>query len=186
MNITVFSVLPFFSAAIAWLLARLGLNLLIRKLYAQRTALAQQMAAGFSGDLLNAATLSQKITDPEKLAAVKPMIEAHVNTFLNIKLQEKLPVIAMFASPDMLSKIKEGLMEEIDLLLPEVIEQYVARLIPELDAPTLIAQKTEALREAEVKALIENTLKAQSINIPLYAALFGLIIGSVPFVLFLL
>jgi uncharacterized membrane protein YheB (UPF0754 family) len=182
LNYATLYILPLLSAITAWLLCLLGLKIMMRRLYNQRTAIANKVAQSFSGDLLNAASIKQKITDPAKLTAVKPMIEAHVTTFLNIKLQEKLPVIAMFASADMLEKIKEGLMEEIDLLLPEVIEQYVATLVPEMDTSAIISKKAEAISEEQLKNIFgENT-----VTIQWFAALFGLITGSIPLLFFVL
>lgn len=178
--------LPFFSAIAAWLLSMLGFRLLLKRLYTQRTALAARITQNISGDFFNAASIQEKLADPSRLAAVKPIIETHVNTFLNIKLQEKLPVIAMFASPDMLAKIKEGLLEEIDLLLPEVISQYAGSALEGLDPKTIIIQKINSMPEEQTKELIWQLIGKERTRIALFAALFGFIVGIIPLLLFFL
>ncbi len=59
------------------------------------------------------------------LDTVRPLIEQHLDTYLTVRLKEKMPVIASFIGPATTVKLKESMIEEIDTLLPQVINSYV-------------------------------------------------------------
>src|ERR1700749_3300790 len=54
---------------------------------------AAKLGAVVANELLHFSEIASQIRDPKQLEAVKPSIEAHVDTFLHVKLKEKLPVI---------------------------------------------------------------------------------------------
>lgn len=66
------------------------------------------------------------IINPAKQTAfIKPYIETHVDHFLNHKLTEKVPAISMFVGPPTIAKLKEGIMEEFDVLAPSIIHDSI-------------------------------------------------------------
>ncbi|NDC42917.1 MAG: DUF445 family protein, partial [Chitinophagia bacterium] len=89
---------------------------------------AAKLGAVVATELLHFGDIAAKIKNPAMLQSVMPEIEAHVDYFLNEKLKEKMPVIGMFVGQGMIEKIKEGLMEEITEMLPQVINKYVDNL----------------------------------------------------------
>jgi hypothetical protein len=183
MPATRFIIIPLITALLWWLFYRLGRKLALRRIYQRRVALARNMAQHLSGSLLSNEALAKNITDPAVLASVRPLIEVHLETFLSVKLQEKLPVIAMFASPEMLGKIKEGMLEEIDLLLPEVIQKYVGGITAGESLSTAVADKAQALSSQAMVRLITQGIGVNTVGLDLYAILLGLLNGLV-FLLF--
>lgn len=75
----------------------------------------------------------------DALTELNPIIEQHIDTFLLVKLKEKLPVIATFVGESTMKKLKAGMMEEIELLLPEVIDRYISSLAQSPEIKTKIA-----------------------------------------------
>lgn len=130
--------------------------------------------------------LITKIAAPKNILSVKPLIEGHINTFINIRLQEKLPVIAMFASPDMLDKIKVGLLEEIDLLLPEVIENMSQRIKANFTPERIIAEAIAKIPTTKKKSIIRISLTAELVYLQLFGALSGFAIWLLLFVCLLI
>lgn len=181
---TIIFLLPIISAALAFVLCRLAISMFVNQLVRQRTELVTRILSTFFAKDAATDFIKEKLADPAQLAAVKPLIETHVHTFLNVKLQEKLPVIAMFASPEMIGKISEGLLEEIDLLLPEVINQYAASMLAGLDPANMLGRKISEVPEAVFKAQVMQILGRKLNALSMAAALFGLIIGSLPLILF--
>ena len=62
--------------------------------------------------------------DPALFQQLSPTVEKHLDTFLKVKLQETLPMVATFMGDSTLAKIKQGMLTEIEMLLPEIITQY--------------------------------------------------------------
>src|SRR5688500_1862964 len=84
-------------------------------------------------ELLHFDEIAVRLKDPGQLKELEPVISQHLDTFLQVKLKEKLPVISMFVGEGTMEKIKEGMMEEIEVLLPEIIERYTDSLRNKID-----------------------------------------------------
>lgn len=112
----------------------------------------------------------------DALADLNPIIEQHIDTFLLVKLNEKLPVIASFVGGSTMKKLKAGMMEEIELLLPEVIDRYISSLVQNTELKTKIA---EAVNNYPDEKLVEHLMPVVR-NIRNRAALtFGTVGGIV-------
>lgn len=122
--------------------------------------IAQTLTAGF----LDLNKITAPVKDPKQLEAVKPLIAEQIDHFLNHKLKEKLPVISMFIGSGTVDKVKEGLMEEIDILLPKLIGQYIDNLVSKTDVKGLITVKISELSTQQIKnALLPAIAKPLSI-----------------------
>lgn len=97
------------------------------------------------------------------MAAVRPLIEQHLDTYLTVRLKEKLPVIASFIGPSTTVKLKDSMIEEIDTLLPQVISSYVNNEFSreEIEEKIGAAVKnisTDSLQKIATKQLLQNKL----------------------------
>lgn len=170
-------IIPFISSFIGWSFTKLYLN----NLLAKRSSFAKGIGS-FSAGLINMDSITDKLKDPEQLKALSPTIEAHIEKFLRVKLQEKIPVIATFIGEGTIVKLKEGMMEEINSLLPEVLGKYADSLSGKLDIAQVVESKITALTAEH----IQNMLGAQLRKIALAGALLGFIIGTVQLLMTLL
>src|SRR5690606_27653179 len=94
-----------------------------------------------ANELLHFDDIIERIKDPSNLTDLAPFIEKHIDEFLQVKLKEKLPVISMFVGEGTLSKIKEGLLEEIETLLPQIINQYTDKLSTNINIEQIVTDK---------------------------------------------
>jgi hypothetical protein len=120
--------------------------------------------------------ITAKITDPANLAEMKPFIEQHIDTFLKIKLKEKMPAIAMFVGDKTLDSMKASLMDEIDILLPNLLQKYAGNLGEKINIESLLITKINELPVAE---LLNKNLKREKKLFELFGALSGFVIGLV-------
>ena len=91
--------------------------------------------------------------------AVLQQIERHIQEFLQLRLKEKIPVVATFLGEKTLNKIREALMEEIEIILPEVISNYAASM---LEPDALLASMQLAFTEEKLALLLQNTRSRRS------------------------
>src|SRR5437016_3610666 len=138
MNNVMFWLQPFISAFIGWVTTWVAIKMLFHPRYPKRflgitiqgvfpkrqKQVAEKLGAVVARDLIHFDEIAVLLKDPEQLNNLTPTIEKHLDNFLQVKLKEKLPVISMFVGEGTMQKIKDGMMEEIALLLPEIISQY--------------------------------------------------------------
>lgn len=144
-------------------------------------AIAGKAGRYASDKLLNMDVIAAKITDPANLMAMKPFIEQHIDTFLKVKLKEKMPAIAMFVGDKTLDSMKVSLMDEIDILLPNLLHKYAGNLGDQINIESILVAKMNELPVAE---LLSKNLKREKALFQLFGALSGLLIGGVLLLLF--
>jgi len=185
--------LPLISAFIGWFTNWIAVKMLfhprepkkilgitIQGIFPKRQQVfAAKLGAVVAGQLLHFDEIAAKIKDPSQLAAVKPEIEQHVNTFLHEKLKEKLPVISMFVGQGTLDKIKEGLMEEIDLLLPQVIGKYADNLSQQVDIEKIVSEKVANFSSDKLEEILVAIMSKEFRFVEIIGGVLGLIIGLV-------
>lgn len=140
---------------------------------------AAKLGSVVANELLHFNDIMQHIKDPSQLANLKPAIETHVETFLQVKLKEKLPVISMFVGEGTLQKIKEGLMEEIDLLLPEIIGKYADNLSERVDIERMVTEKVSNFSSDKLEEILATVMSKEFRFVELIGGVLGFLIGLI-------
>lgn len=155
----------------------LGMTLqgIVPKQQAQAAARIGKAAAG----LIHFDEIAAQLKDPELLRQLNPTIEKHLDHFLEVKLKEKMPIISMFVGSGTLDKIKEGMMEEIATLLPEIIGQYTDSLSDKIDIEQMVAGKISGYPINELEEMVMKGMSKELRLLQIGAALVGLLIGLV-------
>lgn len=112
-------------------------------------------------------------------ATVKPIIEAHLDTYLRVRLREKMPVIASFIGDSTLAKLKESMIEEIDALLPQVIASFLASSATPANVQAKVSAIIKGITPAKLEAIAVPILLQVRSRVSVLFALFGLIVGSI-------
>lgn len=184
---------PFIAAFTGWFTTWIALYMLFHPKYPKRflgitiqgifpkrqKIFAAKLGATVANELLHFDEIAALIKDPEKLAAVRPGIEAHIDVFLQHKLKEKLPVISMFVGEGTLQKIKEGLMEEIDEMLPQVIGNYVDKLSENIDIEKMVTDKVSNFSLEKLEEILQNVMSKEFRFIELIGGVLGFVIGLI-------
>lgn len=111
-------------------------------------------------------------------AAVKPLIEAHLDAYLRIRLKEKMPVIASFIGDSTLAKLKDSMIEEIDALLPQVMASVVSSAISPGKVNGKITTIIAGITPQKIEHFAAPALKGVRTRVSLLFTLLGLLIGS--------
>jgi hypothetical protein len=168
-------IIPVISALIGWAFVRFYINsMLIR----QRSSAAKAIGA-YAASLINLDSIAEKLKDPAQLQALSRIIETHIDTFLRSKLQEKIPMIATFIGESTIVKLKDGMMEEINLLLPHVLGKYADNLGAKLDLSSTIENKINKLSNRDILLALAKPIRSISFG----GAWLGFIIGLVQILL---
>ena len=183
--------IPFISAFIGWFANWLLIKMLFHPqrpvrvmrmtfqgiLPNRQKDIAEKLGAAVAADLVNFDVIVAKIKDPSNLSDLGPFVEKHIDEFLHVKLKEKLPVISMFVGESTLNKIKEGLLEEIEVLLPQIIDQFTGKLEGTVNVQAIVTEKVAALSLDKLETGLNNSVGKQLRFVGLMGAAVGFIIG---------
>jgi uncharacterized membrane protein YheB (UPF0754 family) len=184
---------PFISAFIGWVTTWVAIKMLfhprepkrllgitIQGVFPKRQKqVAEKLGAVVANELIHFDEIAAMLKDPEQLKKLTPTIEKHLDSFLHVKLKEKLPVISMFVGEGMLQKVKDGMLEEINLLLPEIISQYTDSLSKRVDIEKIVTEKVANYSSDKLEEILQAVMKKEFWFLELVALILGFLIGLV-------
>ena len=189
--------IPFISSFIGWFTNWIAIKMLfhpkqpvnvlgitVQGIFPKRQQqFAQKLGALVARELIHFDEIAGKLKNPSQLKALTPTIEQHLDTFLQVKLKEKFPVISMFVGEGMLAKIKEGMIEEIELLLPQVITQYTDSLSRSIDIEKMVTEKVANFSSDKLEEILFAIMKKEFRFVEIIGGVLGFIIGLVQILL---
>jgi uncharacterized membrane protein YheB (UPF0754 family) len=156
------------------------LGLTIQGIFPKRQKqFAAKLGTTVASELLHFNDIAEQIKEPSQLAALMPGIEGHIDQFLQHRLKEKIPVIAMFLSDGILQEIKKGLVEEIELMLPDVIGQFADSLSTKIDVEKMVSEKVASFSSDRLEALLLAVMTKEFRFVELIGGVLGFVIGLI-------
>jgi uncharacterized membrane protein YheB (UPF0754 family) len=184
---------PFISAFIGWITTWVAIKMLfhprdpvrlpgltIQGIFPKRQRqVAEQLGKVVAQELIHFSEIATQLKDPEMLKSLTPTIEKHLDNFLHVKLKEKMPVISMFVGDNTLQKIKDGMLEEIELLLPEIIHQYTDSLSARIDIEKMVTDKVSNFSSDKLEEILQAVMKKEFWFLEIVALVLGFVIGLI-------
>jgi uncharacterized membrane protein YheB (UPF0754 family) len=140
---------------------------------------AEKLGKLVSGELLSFSDIEQKITSPENLKKVMPMIEGHIDDFLRKKLSEQMPVISMFIGDKTINSLKQLFMQELDTLFPQVMKNYTTNLKTDLDLEKIVVEKVTAFSSDKLESILYQIMAKEFRFVEIIGAVLGFLIGLI-------
>ncbi|WP_341838958.1 hypothetical protein [Chitinophaga caseinilytica] len=172
----------FVNRAALWLLFRpanplnLGLFTLQGAFPKRQQQIAQAVGNAVS-QFVSFDDIRTKLTDPEKISALKPVVEEHLDHFLRNKLPQAMPMISMFIGDSTINQIKTTLAAELDLLFPKLIGQFLDKAQADLDLSAIVSNKIAGIASEKVEAGLRERMGGAFTAMGLLGAGIGLVIG---------
>jgi uncharacterized membrane protein YheB (UPF0754 family) len=89
---------------------------------------AEKLGQLVANELIHFEDIEKKITSPETIARALPLVDQHVEHFIQVKLKEEIPLLSMFIGSDTIQNIKKGIVHEVEVLFPTLIQQMTGHL----------------------------------------------------------
>lgn len=186
-------IIPFISAFIGWVTNWVAIKMLFhprqpKKILGitfhgifpkRQQQFAEKLGKIISNEFLSFADIEQKISNPDNLKKIMPMIEQHVDEFLRNRMSDEMPVISMFIGDKTISKLKSAFMKEIELLFPQVMKQYAGNLKTELDLEHIVIQKVSAFSSDKLEEILYQIMSKEFRFVEIIGGVIGFIIGLV-------
>ncbi|MCD6013663.1 MAG: hypothetical protein K0Q79_3525 [Flavipsychrobacter sp.] len=193
MNNIVFWLQPIISAFIGWITTWVAikmlfhprkpvkfLGLIIQGVFPKRQRMvAEQLGKVVARELIHFDEIAAQLKDPQQLKDLTPTIEKHLDRFLHVKLKEKLPVISMFVGESTIQKLKDGMLEEIEVLLPEIINQYTTSLSQKVDIEKIVTEKVANYSSDKLEEILQSVMKKEFWFLEIVAIALGFLIGLI-------
>lgn len=139
--------------------------------------LSDSIAAAIQQHFLSEKMLQTQLQNQALLQQMKPAIEAHVDLFLKEKLSEAFPLLSKFMGEKTLQKFKEAFLQEVETILPSMLQQYGTMLLKSDQIKHNIAEQIRQIPLHTVEASLLKLAKQPIRTFKLAATLVGILIG---------
>ncbi len=140
---------------------------------------AEKLGKLVSDELLSYEDIQQKITSPENLKKLMPLIEGHIENFLRVKLKDEMPFISMFIGDRTIKSMKRIFMQELEILFPQIMKNYTGNLRSELDLEKIVTEKVAAFSTEKLESILYQIMSKEFRFVEIIGGVIGLIIGLV-------
>lgn len=136
-----------------------------------------------SAELLSFEDIRQKITDPENLKKIMPMMEGQIENFLRVKLSSELSFLSLFIGNKTISSLKKIFMQELEILFPRIMKDYAGHLQEELDLEKIVTEKVAAFSSEKLESILFQIMSREFRFVEITGGIIGFIIGLVQVVI---
>lgn len=144
---------------------------------------AEKLGKLVSNEFLSFTDIEEKISSPENLKKVMPLIEQHIDEFLRHKLSDEMPVISMFIGDKTINKMKGAFMKELELIFPQLMKQFAGNLKTELDLEHIVINKVSNFSSDKLEELFYQIMSKEFRFVEIIGAVIGFIIGIVQIII---
>jgi uncharacterized membrane protein YheB (UPF0754 family) len=138
---------------------------------------AERLGRMVSEELLSFSDIESRVTSPENLRRLMPVVEKHVDEFLRQRLTELFPVISMFIGERTIEELKTHFMAELERIFPMLMQRYMTNLRTELDLEKIVVDKVSALSSDRLEALLMSVMSREFRFVEILGGVLGFLIG---------
>ena len=185
--------IPLISAFIGWFTNWVAIKMLFhprepRKLLGitfhgifpkRQLVFAAKLGKLVSDELLSFSDISSKLTHPNNLKSVLPVIEKHIDRFLREQLPEQMPVISMFIGESTILELKAVFVKQLEAIFPEVMQTYVHTLKDQLDLEAIVTHKVAGFSSDKMEQILMSIMQKEFRFVEIIGGILGFLIGLV-------
>lgn len=192
-----FILIPLISAFIGWITNLIAIKMLfhprnpirflgltLQGIFPKRQAqFAEKLGTLVANELIHFDEIERKITSPETIQKALPLIDQHVEHFIQNKLKEEIPLLSMFISSETMQNIKKGIVHEVEVIFPSLISQMTGHLRSELDIQKLVTEKVKDFSSDKLESILNAIMKKEFVFVEIIGGILGFLIGLLQVVL---
>ncbi|MDT8445532.1 MAG: DUF445 family protein [bacterium] len=156
----------------------LGLFTLHGIFHRRQNELAHRLGSIIEDKLFSHDDIHQKLTSPEFVGKLSPILERHLDVFLSERLTSLHPMLALLPEA-MIEGLRKKLMEEFESFLPHLMEGAAESLESLIQVKEIIRDKIEAFEVSQLEEILFSILKNEFKMIEYVGGVLGFLIGLV-------
>lgn len=156
------------------------LGITIQGIFPKRQAqFAQKLGELVSRELISFEEITSKINQPATIQKALPLIESHIDQFIKTKLKEEMPLLSMFVTDKSLEGIKTGMVKEIELIFPIIMEKLTQGMQDEFNIEKIVADKVKGFSSDKLEDILNAIMSKEFRFVEIVGAVLGFIIGVI-------
>lgn len=140
---------------------------------------AEKLGKLVSNELLSFDDIASKLSNPENLKQLSPLIESHLDHFLRNKLATEMPIISAFIGEKTINKLKSVFLEELNSLFPGLMQQYSSNLRQSLDLEKIVIEKVSGFSSDKLESILLQIMAKEFRFVEIIGGVIGLFIGLI-------
>lgn len=140
---------------------------------------AEKLGKLVSNELLSFDDIASKLSNPDNLKQLSPLIESHLDNFLRNKLATEMPIISAFVGEKTINKLKSVFLEELNSLFPGLMQQYSSNLRQSLDLEKIVIEKVAGFSSDKLEGILLQIMAKEFRFVEIIGGVIGLIIGLI-------
>lgn len=183
--------IPFISAFIGWFTNWIAIKMLFhprlpKKILGitfhgifpkRQKQFAEHLGKLVSKELLSFKDIEEKITHPDNVKKIMPLVDTHIDEFLRNKLSATMPMLSMFIGDKTIAQLKEVFMAELEQLFPVLMKNYMNSLQQELDLEQIVIEKVSNFSSDKLEEVLNAIMSKEFKFVEIIGAVLGFIIG---------
>jgi uncharacterized membrane protein YheB (UPF0754 family) len=138
---------------------------------------AQHLGKLVSKELLSFKDIEEKITSPENLNKIMPVVDEHIHNFLRNKLSATMPMLSMFIGDKTIAQLKDVFMIELQELFPQLMKNYMTSLQQELDLEKIVTEKVSHFSSDKLEQILNDIMAKEFRFVEIIGGVLGFLIG---------
>ena len=145
----------------------------------RQKTLAEKLGKIVAEELFSIEDVKKSLQNPGNTDEVTAIVDARLNDFLDNRLVEAMPMLAMFMNDEIKLKIKTTLEAELQLMLPELIDRFVSKIEEEVDVERTVYEKVVSFSTDKLEEILYSIMSKEFKFIEILGGILGFIIGLI-------
>ena len=156
------------------------LGITFQGIFPKRQAqIAEKLGQIVANDLVNIKEIVSGLNNEDTVYEIKPMIEVHIDNFLIEKLPQKMPIISMFISKQLIAEMKSTLMDEIIEMYPQIANQMMSSLEKKISIEKMVSNKVAQFSSDKLEAILVSIMQKEFKFVEIIGGILGFLIGII-------
>ena len=192
MKIAVLLLIPFISALIGWATNFIAVRMIFRPrreirflwfrvqglIPKRKKDLADKIAHTVEKELISHRDIKEIISSESFHSQTGDVIRSKIDSFITSKIAGN-PLLAMFLTPDVTSKLSASFMEELQKEIPSVIDGLFEKVESEIDFRDIIKKKINDFDSTRLESIVYNIAAHELKAIEFLGGVLGFIVGLI-------
>ena len=192
--------LPFIAAIIGWLTNYIAVKMLFRPkdpvkvgpitfqgiFPKQHKAFAEKIGNLVADKLFSLEDIKDNINIADLNRKVFDVVNDHLDEYLRSKLELHFPMLSMFLSDGLINQLKELLLNEIEVILPKIVDSFLENMEKDIDVKDTISQKVLSFSSEKIEGILFEIMAKEFKFIEIVGGVLGFLIGTIQVAIMLL
>ena len=138
---------------------------------------AEKLGILVSTELISFSEIEEKITNPENIKKLLPLVEGRIDDFLRTRLSEAFPIISMFIGETTIGQLKGVFLKELEYMFPDLIKSYMKNIESQLDLQKIVTEKVYGFSSDKMEMILNQIMSKEFRFVEIIGGVLGLIIG---------